>query len=138
MKKIHDMHLGLQFNHCVPRKVLTVVPWKLLTLLSKVKWNCSLSEQHWENKGICSWLLINAKRDQHKGVRLAIHHVGNLTRLCACRLLPLCTALSFKVVPLTPLSSAQKYPPYFFAAHFPSLKLISLDILSISYKLFNV
>ena len=37
MKKIHDMHLGLQFNHCVPRKVLTVVPWKPLTFLSKVK-----------------------------------------------------------------------------------------------------
>lgn len=59
--------LSLQFNHCIPREVLTVVLWKLLKLLSKVKWNCSLSGQHWENKGICSWLLINVERDQHKG-----------------------------------------------------------------------
>lgn len=62
-----DTLLALQFNHCIPREVLTVVLWKLLKLLSKVKWNCSLSRQHWENKGICSWLLINVKRDQHKG-----------------------------------------------------------------------
>ncbi len=62
-----DTLLALQFNHCIPRKVLTVVLWKLLKLLSKVKWNCSLSRQHWENKGICSWLLINVERDQHKG-----------------------------------------------------------------------
>lgn len=62
-----DTLLALQFNHCILREVLTVVLWKLLKLLSKVKWNCSLSGQHWENKGICSWLLINVERDQHKG-----------------------------------------------------------------------
>lgn len=84
MKKIHDMHLGLQFNHCIPRKVSTVVPWKLLKLLFEVKWNCSLSEQHWETKGICSWLLINAKHEQHKEVHYTVHHVGNLTCYCAC------------------------------------------------------
>lgn len=71
-----DTLLALQFNHCIPREVLTVVLWKLLKLLSKVKWNCSLSRQHWENKGICSWLLINAERDQHKGfIKLYITRV---------------------------------------------------------------
>lgn len=62
-----DTLLAWQFNHYIPGEVLTVVLWKLLKLLSKVKWNCSLSGQHWENKGICSWLLINVARDQHEG-----------------------------------------------------------------------
>lgn len=62
-----DTLLASQFNHYIPGEVLTVVLWKLLKLLSKVKWNCSLSGPHWENKGICSWLLINVARDQHEG-----------------------------------------------------------------------
>lgn len=71
-----DTLLALQFNHCIPREVLTVVLWMPLKLLSKVKWNCSLSRQHWENKGICSWLLINVERDQHKGfIKLYITRV---------------------------------------------------------------
>ncbi len=36
-KGSQDSLLAMQFNHCIPRQVLTVVLWKLLKLLSKVK-----------------------------------------------------------------------------------------------------
>lgn len=36
-KGSQDGLLAMQFNHCIPRQVLTVVLWKLLKLLSKVK-----------------------------------------------------------------------------------------------------